>query len=458
MRFADRADAGRRLAAELEQLPRGDVVVVGLPRGGLPVAFEVAQALRAPLDVIVVRKVGVPFQPEWAMGAVGEDGVQVVNDDVVRAARISATQLADAVRRERAEVENRARRFRGGRPRIPLTGRVAVLVDDGMATGATMRAACQVAREHGARRVVVAVPVASRRALSRLHGDADEVVCPHAPRLFHGVGQSDRDFAQVTGAQVVELLGAAAAAHPAPLATPGADRPGDHPPVRDDEVTIPVHGTWLSGHLTIPERALGVVLFAHGSGSGRYSPRNQYVAGLLNQAGLGTLLMDLLVAGEELDRANVFDVALLAGRLTTATRWLAHQPGASNLPVGYFGASTGAAAALIAAAAPDGGVAAVVSRGGRPDLAGDRLPHVRVPTLLVVGGLDDAVLELNRAAQDRLECESRLEVVPGATHLFEEPGTLHTAAELARDWFLAHLAAGAPPRPLAETRHRQEES
>jgi adenine/guanine phosphoribosyltransferase-like PRPP-binding protein len=255
MLFRDRTDAGRALAEKLAHLRDDDVVVVGLPRGGVPVASEVARALDAPLDVIVVRKLGVPFQPEWGMGAIGEGGVRVVDSDIVH------------------------------RARVPLAGRV-VVVDDGLATSSTARAACEVARAAGAARVVVAVPVAP---------------------------------------------------------------PG----------------------------------------------------------------------------------------------WLRARPEVAHLPAGFFGASTGAAAALWAAAA-DHSIGAVVSRGGRPDLAGARLGWVTAPTLLVVGGRDRAVLDLNRRAQAQLRCDNRLAVVPRATHLFEEPGTLQVAAELARDWFVDHLGRALP--------------
>jgi putative phosphoribosyl transferase len=187
------------------------------------------------------------------------------------------------------------------------------------------------------------------------------------------------------------------------------------------------------------------VVFAHGSGSSRHSPRNRHVATVLNRAGLGTLLFDLLTTDEEHDRANVFDIDLLAVRLLEVTRWLRTQPDLDGLRIGYFGASTGAAAALWAATEPDADVAAVVSRGGRPDLAAPRLAMVTAPTLLIVGGADDVVLDLNREAQAQLRrCESHLTVIPGATHLFEEPGTLQAAAEGARDWFTGHLVP--PPR------------
>jgi pimeloyl-ACP methyl ester carboxylesterase len=198
----------------------------------------------------------------------------------------------------------------------------------------------------------------------------------------------------------------------------------------------------LHGDLSVPPDASGVVVFAHGSGSSSRSPRNRYVARLLEEGGLATLLFDLLTDEEANDRRNVFDVDVLAQRLSGAISWVREQRDTGALPVGLFGASTGAAAALLSAAQRPDEVAAVVSRGGRPDLAGDRLPDVRAPTLLVVGAEDDVVLALNRHAAARLTCEHELAVVPGATHLFEEPGTLDVAATLARAWFLRHASSG----------------
>ena len=197
-------------------------------------------------------------------------------------------------------------------------------------------------------------------------------------------------------------------------------------------VAIPVVGVVLEGELVVPDSARGVVLFAHGSGSGRHSPRNRFVADVLNRAGLATLLFDLLTPEEEPQRARIFDVELLARRLREVTR----QMRGAHARVGYFGASTGSAAALWAAAESDADIAAVVSCGGRPDLAGPRLAAVRAPTLLIVGGADHAVLELNLQAQARIRAPTEVSVVPGATHLFEEPGALRTVAERARDWFV----------------------
>ena len=294
--------------------------------------------------------------------------------------------------------------------------------------------------------MVLAVPVAPVGWEERIGADADEFVCLETPESFMAIGQFYDDFNQTSDAEVIACL--ERATHPVPTAIVKSSA-DDDPVSRDEEVMVMAGSVRLEGHLTRPENATGVVVFAHGSGSSRHSPRNRYVAALLNEAGLATLLFDLLTVEEELDRANVFDISMLAHRLVDVTTWLRTQTDLANLPVGYFGASTGAGAALWAAAEPEADIAAVVSRGGRPDLAGARLAEVAAPTLLIVGGHDEVVIELNRQAQARLRCENRLVVVPGATHLFEEAGTLQVAAEVARDWFTGHLVAGplVPGRP-----------
>jgi putative phosphoribosyl transferase len=434
--FRNRSDAGKKLARHLTHLAGPATVVLGLPRGGVPVAAEVARALHAPLDVIVVRKLGVPFQPELAMGAIGEGDVRVVNTDIVHLAHVSEVEMAAVERRERQVLHERATRFRAGRARISLEGRTAVVVDDGLATGSTAIAACQVARAQGAERVVLAVPVGPPDADERIGDAVDELVCPERPSRFYAIGQFYRDFSQTTDDEVCDLLDEAARSHEGSEDAVPRDV--------DEEVRVLAGGIELGGRLTVPDAATGIVLFAHGSGSSRHSPRNRYVAGVLQQAGLGTLLFDLLTTREERDRRAVFDIALLAERLIGATSWLATQPAAQGRSLGYFGASTGAAAALWAAADAGSGVGAVVSRGGRPDLAAPRLEEVTAPTLLIVGSHDELVLDLNQQAQRRLRCENELAVVPGATHLFEEPGTLGQVAGLARDWFSAHLRAAAP--------------
>ena len=216
--------------------------------------------------------------------------------------------------------------------------------------------------------------------------------------------------------------------------------------MEQQSVQIPIGDARLEGELVIPGGAEGIVLFAHGSGSSRHSPRNQFVARVIRQAGLGTLLFDLLTAEEEIeDMASAalrFDIGLLAGRLVRATHWLAKSPEGGGLRMGYFGSSTGGGAALVAAAAVGRGIGAVVSRGGRPDLAAEALPRVLSPTLLIVGEYDEQVIRLNKAAYAQLRCEKELAIVPKATHLFEEEGALEQVARLAADWFGRHLRSG----------------
>lgn len=419
--FVDRAEAGRQLAARLGALGHDHVVVTGLPRGGVTVGYEVARALRAPLDVIVVRKLGVPFQPELAMGAIGEHGVRVVDEQVVHAAGITDDELAAVEARERAVLNERVQRFRRGRPGHSLAGATVIVVDDGIATGSTARAACRVVRALGASRVVLAVPVGPPGVGDRMADVADEVVVLDEPPHFYAIGLWYEDFSQVSDDEVVRLLDAA------------------NPGRLDEEVHIRLGDVSLPGRLSTPAGTRAVVVFAHGSGSSHRSPRNRLVAGLLCDAGLGTLLFDLLTPAEEADRRNVFDVPLLARRLSAALNWLRERCAPQVDAIGCFGASTGAAAALTSAAEPDNDIFAVVSRGGRPDLVGVALGRVTAPTLLVVGERDEVVLELNRQALSRLQSESELVVVQGATHLFEEEGALEQVAHLAADWYLRHL-------------------
>jgi putative phosphoribosyl transferase len=483
VRFTDRADAGQRLGRRLEYLRGRDVVVLGLPRGGVPVAFEVARALGAPLDVIVVRKLGVPFQPELAMGAIGEGGVRVENDEVLRRSGVTATELASVEQRELADLKQQAQRFRAGRQHVDVTDRTVIVIDDGIATGSTASAACQVARRQGAATVIMAAPVGAPESIRALRAVCEEVICLDAPPFFAAVGTWYDDFRHVPDADVINLLERAANAVPAssPPSDPAPPMPAPprrgrgrgpgvgqasaaspensnptgfaarthgagssaKPPEVDQPVEVRAGTVLLAGHLTIPVDPTGIVIFVHGSGSSRHSPRNRYVASQLNVAGLGTLLFDLLTSTEELDRVNVFDVETLASRLGEVTAWLRGQPGCLDATIGYFGASTGAAAALWAASEPTADIAAVVSRGGRPDLAEARLAAVRSPTLLIVGDKDEVALGLNREAQHWLRCENRLAIVPGATHLFEEPGALQTVTRLARDWFSTKFAARA---------------
>lgn len=428
VRFADRRDAGRRLAVLLGDLRCENPVVVGIPRGGVPVAAEVARALEAPLDLVLVRKIGAPGNPEYGIGALAEDDVLVLDEDAVRRLWLGPVELDAAVERARRELVERSASRYARRPRLAVAGRTVLLIDDGLATGHTARAAARSLRERGATRVILAVPVAAPASARELRGWVDDVVCVQTPADLWAIGLWYEDFSPTSEEEVAALL----AEHSGAVAREAAIEAAS--------------GIVLSGDLTVPwgAYARGVVAFVHGSGSSRLSPRSRQVAQALNEAGFATLLFDLLTPHEEAERANVFDVLLLAERLVAATHWLRRQPETARLALGYFGASTGSAAALLAAAELQAGVCAVVSRGGRPDLAQPRLNEVLAPVLLIVGGADTTVLELNRQAQRRMSCENELTVVPGATHLFEEPGALDRVARLAIDWFTQHLPEGAP--------------
>jgi putative phosphoribosyl transferase len=455
--FVDRIAAGQRLAQELTSLRNRDVVVLGLPRGGVPVAAEVAQALNAPLDVIVVRKLGAPDQPELAIGAVGEGGFTLHNQKLIAALDCDPVSVSVIEHRERSILAERVRRFRNGRDGVDLEGRVVVIVDDGFATGSTARVACHIARERGAALVIFAVPVAPPHA-KELLPEADTFLALDTPQDFRAVGDHYLDFAQTSDDEVVRLLddarrrilqtGQTTPTAPVNIISPATDSPS----VQLKDVDIPAHGAVIHGTLSLAPKTQGIVVFAHGSGSSRHSPRNRYVANVLGQAGLGTLLLDLLTPDEENYRANIFDINLLASRLVAAYTWLRENPDTRQMRIGFFGASTGAGAALVAAADPRLDIDAIVTRGGRPDLAGTALAAVTVPTLLIVGSLDPDVLELNRWAQDELGGVSHLAIVDGATHLFEEPGTLESVAKDATEWFTKYLTVPSHPRERAHAR------
>ncbi|MCL2726160.1 MAG: phosphoribosyltransferase [Polyangiaceae bacterium] len=459
--FRDRVDAGRTLAQALERFRHEDIVVIGLPRGGVVVAYEIAHALAAPLDVCVVRKLGAPMEPELGIGAVAEGGAIYVNRDMMRLAAVSDEELGALVAEKNREVDERVRRLRRGMTPIDFRSKTVLVVDDGVATGGTVQAALRHLRTIGAHRLVLAVPVGASESLRDLAPLADEIICPYPEDNFVAVGLWYDDFAATTDDDVVALLSHARADHargerPSVLATRKSDRVLAHT-TRDVEIALPSGRGSMGGTLDVMPDARGLVAFAHGSGSSRYSVRNRYVAGELQRSKIATLLFDLLTEEEErTDRVTAalrFDIGLLASRLVIATDWLLSETSTRGLKLGYFGASTGAAAALVAASRRSAAVTSLVSRGGRPDLAGDVLPLVSTPTLLVVGGDDTEVLELNREAFNRLRCEKSIEVVPGASHLFEEPGTLEIAAHLAARWFCGHFAEGERAANNANKKH-----
>lgn len=443
IRFADRADAGRQLAGRLSAMGLDKPVVYALPRGGVPVALEIARALRAPLDLILVRKIGAPGAPEVALGAVvdGENPQTVINEDVRRRSGADDIFLERARTHELAELERRRSRYLGSRSGVDPAGHTAIVVDDGLATGATMKAAILALKRRRAKKICVAIPVGAAAAVEAIDEQADLVVCLHRAETFYGVGGFYDDFHQLTDEETVGLLrqGWAENQEASPDLRAGVVR---------RQVSVPPLG--LVGDLCVPAEPRGIVLFAHGSGSSRLSPRNVAVADTLNSHGFATLLFDLLTPAEATDRRNVFDIPLLAERVVAAALYISSEPDIADLPLGLFGASTGAAAALLAAAELHHRIAAMVSRGGRPDLAGARLADVVAPTLLIVGGADRHVLDLNRQALAALTCEKLLKIVPKAGHVFEEPGALETVTEMANAWFQHYLSPAAlQPAPVA---------
>ena len=419
MFFKDRTEAGKQLAIALEYLAQPNVVVLGLPRGGVPVAFEVATHLHVPMDVLLVRKMGTPGQRELAFGAVGEGGVRVLNDDVVHDAGITDKTINEVALRESAEIERRQVSYRNGRPPLDLIGRIAIVVDDGLATGATARAACTVAKRLGAERVVLAVPVAPEGWEESFVDVTDERLSLFNSRDFGSVGYFYENFDPISDDTVKALL-SYSVSHEI-----------------DEEVTISVgKGQSVIAHVRAPLGAMGTVIFAHGSGSGRKSPRNVFVANAMHHAGFATVLADLLAEDEGADQT--FDITFLAQRLSSVLTWSKKHPVLGKTKVALYGASTGAAAAL-AVAAEDHGVRCVISRGGRVDLATDYLESVTQPVLLLVGSRDTVVKSLNETVQRRLGDRCTLSIVEGASHLFEERGTLDQVARQSVAFLASHL-------------------
>lgn len=420
--FIDREDAGRRLGLVLAKYRGQRPLVLAIPRGAVPMARVIADALEGDLDVVLVRKLRAPGNPELAIGAVDEQR-QVHLAEGAACVDVDDAYLAGEVAAQMRRLEEQRRRFGRGRPPRPVEGRVVIVVDDGLATGATMAAALRAVRAGRPRRLVCAVPVGSPAAVRQAAALADEVVCLATPSPFRAVGLYYLGFDQVTDEEVERAL---------------ARRDPDEAVVQR-EVRIPAGDVLLPADLDMPPDPRGLVIFAHGSGSSRHSTRNRAVAAVLQRRGIATLLLDLLTVDEDADVASRFDIALLARRLRAAIDWARADRDTAQLPLGLFGASTGAAAAVVAAAQPGAAIAAVVSRGGRPDLAGTALDSLRTPTLLLVGGADSHVLELNREARRRIGANATLEVIPRATHLFEEPGALGQVADHAADWFERHL-------------------
>lgn len=394
-------------------------LILAIPRGAVPMGRAIADALGGELDVALVHKLRAPYQPELANGSIDETGYVYLTDHA-RERELPRSYLETEKNVQLTTLRRRRQQYTMMRPAISLKGRVVIIVDDGIATGSTMLAAIHLARAQKPAKLIVATAVAPRDTIVRIAPLVDDLVCLQTPDEFFAVGEFFRDFSQVTDDDVIALLNPQSSSDD------------------DPEVMIPADGYMLPGSLNIPAKATGIVLFAHGSGSSRRSPRNLAVAKILNSVHIGTLLFDLLTPDEDLDYQTRFNIPLLTRRLLTATHWLAEGQG-KGFHLGYFGASTGAASALMAAVELGSKVRCVISRGGRPDLAIKVLDRVQSPTLLLVGRKDSQVIELNQLAYERLACEKELSVIPGATHLFEEPGTLEEVARQAAVWCQKYL-------------------
>lgn len=416
--FQDRTEAGKALADRLASYKKEHPLILAIPRGGVPVAYEVAKELNADLDLLMVKKISIPEYKEVAIGAVSEDGRPWFNTSLVKQLGLSKSSLSTLAKKKAQEVQVQIRELRGDRLAVPVEGRTVIVIDDGIATGATLKAALGILKLRTPKKIIVATPVAPEETLKELSKMADEVICLLAPSPFYAVGDWYLNFTQISDQEVIRLL------------------QSPHGRTEDSltqEITFKDGSAELKADLQLVKDMRGVVVFAHGSGSSRHSPRNRFVAQELNKAGFGTLLADLLTEEESLDRKNVFDIELLILRVLRATDTVMHYLPSFEIPIAYFGASTGAAAALGAAAKSPREIFAVISRGGRPDLAMNYLSHVKAPALLIVGAEDTQVIPLNQTAVKRLK-NSKLVLVPRATHLFEEPGTLEEVVEYSVDW------------------------
>jgi putative phosphoribosyl transferase len=431
--FIDRREAGRLLGERLRAGGVPDPVVLGLTRGGVPVASEVARRLAAPLDVIVVGRLCVPWRPEVTLGALAEDGAWMIDHAIIEAALVNPGDVEAAQRHERGRLGERVARLRGGRAPLMLGGRTALIVDDGLATGTTARVACQVVRNRGAGRVVVAVPVACAAGVRALAPFADDIVTLQSRSDFLGVGQAYLEYALTDDDEVASLL-RAAAGHEAPdeLAGVPVSRHATDSAMSAEERVFQIGAVPLTGRMTVPGNARELVIMAHEGSRQRHSARSRYFSRVLTDAGFATLLLDLLTRDEEVHGNRYLAIPRLAERLHTVTRRFQ----ADFDRIDYLGDGVAAAIALETAAATDLDIHAVACLGGRPDLVA-RLGAVRARVLLVVGEQDPAVLRLNVQAAQKLSCPFRLARIPGAGHRFREPGALQKVAEDVRTWFTA---------------------
>jgi putative phosphoribosyl transferase len=429
--FQDRTDAGRQLGERLQEQILSEPIVVGLARGGTPVAVEVAEALTAEIDTLIVRRVAHPEHPDVGIGVVAEGDVVLFDPQLVAWLQLEEAALDGLVAAERRHLQRQARALRGGRDPVAVAGRDVVLVDDGVSSGLTAKAAVESLRRRGAERIMLALPVGSPVVLAELEGLVDHLVCLEQPEKVEALADFYQDFTEVDDRLAGRLLQEAVRR----LVT-----------VR--EVDVPIAERTVIGALVGPSRPDGVVVVVPGVGSAARSPRNLVLARQLAAKGLATLLVDLVDAGEAAEGATPSGLETQAERVAELCRWLRTESPWAQLPVGLLSSCSGTAVALLAVARHRAEVAAVVSRDGRPDLAGEALAAVTVPTLFVVAGRDERGERLNLAARYRLHGVAEVAVVAGASMLFEEPGTLAEVGRRAGAWFVHHFVTPDAAAPL----------
>ncbi|MEU0491655.1 phosphoribosyltransferase family protein [Nocardiopsis sp. NPDC006139] len=424
--FTDRSEAGRRLAERVRPYAVSDPLVLALPRGGVPVGAELARRLDADFDVLVVRKIGLPGHPELGVGAIAEDGRVLFDDLALARMRVPRQALAGTVDAERAELDRRRRVYRGERPPPDIAGRDCVVVDDGVATGGTARAALRMVRQAGPAQLVLAVPVASREAIAMLKEEADAVVVLGVPDNFRAVGEWYRDFDQLSDGHVTAIMSEVGRSH---------SRPGTARGVR-----VRAGDVYLDGDLTLPAALRGAVVLAFGEARG--DPRWRAIASVLQRAGYATLMLDLLVGEERSSVGGGAATEVLGERLSSAVTWLRRATDAASEPVGVLGSGAGAPAALVTAARRPGDVAAAVVHGGRIDLAEPALPDVRAPVLVMLESRDSFVRELGEWARGRMGGPTDLKVLSGAEELLRGAREWRQVAVEAQDWFDRYLPRG----------------
>lgn len=428
--FRNRIDAGQRLAESLKGYQGSDAVVLGIPRGGVPVAAEVARSLGLPLDVAVARKLGAPGQPELAIGACTANGGLYLNDDLIHDLGVGEAYLDREVERKRAEARDRELRFRGGRPSPALTGRIVILVDDGLATGATIRAAVQSVRRAGPSKLVAAVPVGAPESCASLRGEVDELVCLWEPDGFMAVGQFYRDFSPTEDDEVERILREAS---------------------RDThrEVTFRnSRGRRLAGTLLLPRDAERppVVLFAHGFNSSRRSSRNLMIAERLVASGIAAFLIDFTGHGDSEGDIRDATVEQMADDLRSAIDYISAEAAVDAERIGLSGSSSGG---IVSAreAAWDERVRVLVLRSVPAEDLFEAAARIRATTLVIAGANDIPIVEEDRALADVIAGPHHFDVVPHAGHLFERPGEMERVTDLSVDWFVSHLRADMRPTP-----------